>query len=173
MSKIPRDFIAFDLETTGFAPPCKIIEIGAVKVVNNKIVEEYQTFVNPCCVISRNITCLTGIDQKMVCNAPEIREALPHFIRFIGNMPIAAHNASFDMQFINYEAKKLGCSITNQIIDTLALSRRYYPGLENHKLNTVARYIGVINQREHRGLYDAMVVAGILLKLSLDDMQAG
>lgn len=173
MHKIPRDFIAFDLETTGFAPPCRIIEIGAVKVVNSKIVDEFQTFVNPCCNISRQITGLTGIDQKMVNKAPKIEEILPAFIYFIGNLPIAAHNASFDMKFIHYEFEKLGYSCSNQVIDSLTLSRRHYPGLENHKLNTVARHIGVINQLEHRGLYDAMVVAGILMKLSLDDIQAG
>jgi DNA polymerase-3 subunit alpha (Gram-positive type) len=173
MAGIPRDFIAFDLETTGFAPPCKIIEIGAVKVINSKIVDRYQTFVDPCCMIPPRITGLTGIDQTMVCKAPKIDDALPLFINFIESLPIAAHNASFDMNFINYEARRLGYPVKNRIIDTLALSRRYYPALENHKLNTVARHIGVINECEHRGLYDAMVVAGILMKLSSENMQAG
>jgi len=166
MFKIPKNFIAFDLETTGFAPPCRIIEIGAVKVINGSIVERFQTFVNPCCVISRRITDLTGIDQKMVCDAPKIEKALPLFIEFIEDLPIAAHNASFDMKFVNYEAGRLGLSIKNPVIDTLMLSRRYYPELENHKLNTVARHIGVVNQCEHRGLYDAMVVAEILMRIS-------
>ncbi|MDF2571528.1 MAG: polC2 [Sporomusa sp.] len=173
MSGVPKDFVAFDLETTGFAPPCKIIEIGAIKVLNNKIVDQYQSFVNPCCMIPFNIATLTGINQRMVEKAPQIEEALSLFIKFIEGLPIAAHNASFDMKFINYEAKRLGFPLTNQIIDTLALSRRHYPKLENHKLNTVARHIGVINELEHRGLYDAKVVAEILLKISTDDMIAG
>lgn len=166
MSKIPKDFIAFDLETTGFAPPCKIIEIGAVKVINGKVAEQFQTFVNPCCSIPRHITELTGINNKMVFNAPTIEEALPLFIDFVDGLPIAAHNATFDMKFLHFETMKLGCCLSSLVIDTLTLSRRHYPRLENHKLNTVAQYIGVINQSEHRGLYDAIVVAEILLRIA-------
>lgn len=173
MSVIPKSFIAFDLETTGFAPPCRIIEIGAVKVVNGKIVDQYQSFVNPCCIIPANITRLTGIEQGMVCGAPTIEEVLPQFMHFIENYPLAAHNASFDMKFINHEARKLGLPLSNKIIDSLSLSRRHFPGLKNHKLNTVALHIGVVNQGEHRGLYDAMVVAQILMKLLLDSRQVG
>ncbi len=173
MNKIPKDFIAFDLETTGFAPPCKIIEIGAVKVLNGNIVEQVQTFVNPCSAIPKHITDITGINQMMVDKAPKIEDALPMFIHFIEFFPIAAHNASFDMKFIRSEANKLGYSVRNQVIDTLTLARRHFPRLDNHKLNTVARHIGVINQNEHRGLYDAMVVAEILLKISLNDEQVG
>ncbi len=173
MSSIPKDFVAFDLETTGFAPPCKIIEIGAVKVLNNKIVDQFQTFVNPCCIIPGNITGLTGINQKMVDKAPTIEEVLPSFIQFIGNFPIAAHNASFDMKFIRHEAVKLGRPLINQVIDTLALSRSYFPFLANHKLNTVVRHLGLVNELEHRGLYDAMAVAQILLKISSGATQAG
>lgn len=172
MSLIPNSFIAFDLETTGFAPPCKIIEIGAIKVNNGKVVDQFQTFVNPCCIIPGNITNLTGIDQSMVDNAPKIEEALPCFIRFIGDLPIAAHNAAFDMRFIYHEIHKLKIQLNNKIIDTLVLSRKYFHGLENYKLNTVARHIGVVNKGEHRGIYDAMVVAEILLKLSAS-RQAG
>lgn len=172
MPLIPNSFIAFDLETTGFAPPCRIIEIGAIKVNDGRVVDQFQTFVNPCCIIPGNITNLTGIDQRMVANAPKIEEALPGFIRFIGDLPIAAHNASFDMRFINYEVHKLNMSLKNKIIDTLVLSRQHFHGLENYKLNTVARHIGVVNKGEHRGIYDAMVVAEILIKLSVN-RQAG
>lgn len=173
MNKIPVNFVAFDLETTGFAPPCRIIEIGAVKVAKGEIIEKFQTFVNPNCAIPGNITSLTGINQSMVIDAPEIEVALPLFINFIGDLPIAAHNASFDMRFIDYEMSKLGGILSNKVVDTLKLSRKYYPDLENHKLNTVAHHIGVINQLKHRGLYDAMVVAEILRKLYLYDKKVG
>lgn len=166
MQKIPASFVAFDLETTGFAPPCRIIEIGAVKVVDNKVTEQFQTFVNPCCRLPSYITELTGIGDEMVKNEPLIEEALPLFLEFLGDFPMAAHNASFDMQFINHEMRKLGRSLSNPVIDTLALSRRCYPGLRNHKLATVAQHIGAVNQSAHRGMYDAMVVAEILLKLA-------
>lgn len=173
MSFIPQSFIAFDLETTGFAPPARIIEIGAVKVVNGRVIDQYQTFVNPCCAIPENITRLTGIDQSMVCCAPRVEEVLPVFIRFVEELPLAAHNARFDMKFISHEVQKLGIPLRNKVVDTLILSRKYYPMLENHKLNTVARHIGVVNQNEHRGLYDAMVVAEILIKLANSVKQAG
>ncbi|SHI76262.1 3'-5' exonuclease [Lutispora thermophila] len=171
--KIPRDFVAFDLETTGLAPPCKILEIGAVRVINNKIVDEFQTFVDPCCTIPKHITEINGINQQMVRNAPKIEDALPLFLKFIEDLPIAAHNVSFDMKFINYEGVRLGYHVTNKVIDTLALSRRHYPGLENHKLNTVAHHLGIINKLAHRGLYDALVVAEILIKMSQEDKQVG
>lgn len=163
--KIPRDFIAFDFETTGFAPPCKVIEIGAVKVLDGYITEQFQTFVNPCCTIPRQITELTGIHRQMVIKAPEIESALSRFLNFIGDLPIAAHNAPFDMKFLHYEARRLGYNIENQVVDTLTLSRIHFPGLRNHKLATVAQHIGIISEMEHRGLYDAMVVAGILVRL--------
>ncbi|MDD4834214.1 MAG: exonuclease domain-containing protein [Lutispora sp.] len=104
-----------------------------------------------------------------------IMVAIPKdFIAFdLETTGFAAHNASFDMAFINYESRWLGYSITNRVIDTLSLSRKHYPRLENHKLSTVARHIGVINQLEHRGLYDATVVAEILIKLASGDTQAG
>ena len=168
---IPKDFIAFDFETTGFAPPCKIIEIGAVRVLDGLITEEFQTFINPCCAIPRQITELTGIHQHMVANAPIIESALLRFIIFLGDLPIAAHNASFDMKFLNYEANRLGYHLKNQVVDTLALSRAHFPRLNNHKLATVAQYIGITNEKEHRGLYDAIVVAGILARLNNKELR--
>lgn len=162
---IPKNFVAFDFETTGLAPPSKIIEIGAVKVHDGVIAGEFQTFVNPCCVIPREITQLTGITQSMVANAPIIETALLRFIDFLGDLPIAAHNAPFDMRFLNCEARRLGYRIRNQVVDTLALSRVNFPSLNNHRLSTVAQHIGITNEKEHRGLYDAMVVANILARL--------
>ncbi len=161
---LPNSFIAFDLETTGFHPSsCRIIEIGAVKVTNGIVVEEWQKFVNPGCVIPSNITTLTGIDNDMVYNAFPIEMILPEFIDFIGNFPLVAHNINFDMGFIRYDAKRMGITVENELIDTVTICRKVFPALINHKLGTVARHLQVLGNAEHRGLQDALVVAKIMM----------
>ena len=163
---LPSSFVAFDIETTGFAPPCKIIEIGAVKVVDRFITEKYQQLVDPEVMIPWKITSLTGITDNMVTGAPKINTALQGFIDFIGGLPIAAHNAKFDMSFIQYYSNECGYQIKNEVIDTLKLSRKYIPGLPSYKLSIVARHLSADRPDAHRALSDAMMVAGIMLSLS-------
>lgn len=161
---LPDSFVAFDLETTGFAPPSsRIIEFGAVKIVHGCITDTWQTFVNPDMPIPPAITRLTGIDDLMVCSAPFVEEALPAFLQFADGLPLAAHNARFDMTFVEHDAKRLGLQIRNAVIDTVPLARRLYPRLANHKLGTVARHLNAVQDQEHRGLDDARVVAAIVL----------
>lgn len=156
------DFVAFDFETTGFTPPCKIIEIGAVKVKNGKIAESFQTFVDPKESIPYRITQITGIDNSMVKNAPSINVALPTFLEFLEDLPIAAHNARFDMTFLNYYSKALGLNVTNEVICSLAYSRKKFPMLPKHDLQSIARYIDAVQDKTHRAMYDAFVVAKIM-----------
>ena len=163
MTTIPASFVAFDLETTGFNPPgSRIIEIGAVKVVNWEVVETYQKLVNPGCLIPANITILTGIDDRMVFSAFPIEMILPEFLDFVQDFPLAAHNIQFDMGFIRYDARRMGYTLANTLVDTVPLCRRCFPKLTNHKLGTVARHLNALGDAEHRGLQDAMVVARIL-----------
>lgn len=164
-SRIPSSFVAFDLETTGFRPPaCKIIEIGAVKVRNGVLEETYQSLVNPLVEIPIHITTLTGIDNFMVALERSIDIVLPEFLQFSEGLPLAAHNAGFDMSFLKADAAELGLSLPHHIIDTVPLSRILFPTLMNHKLGTVAAHMGKIQQKAHRGLDDALVVAHILLR---------
>lgn len=162
---IPDSFVAFDLETTGFSPPgSRIIEIGAVKVRNGLIVETWQRMVNPGCRIPAAITELTGITDSMVRDAFPVEMVLPDFLDFAEELPLAAHNVRFDMSFVMHDAKRMGITLSNLLIDTVQVARWCFPELVNHKLGTVARHLDVLGETEHRGLQDAAVVAHILLR---------
>jgi len=168
MFDIPAAFVAFDLETTGLSPNgSRIIEIGAVKVLNGCLGETWQRFVNPGCRIPANITVLTGITDEMVRDAFPVEMVLPDFLDFVGDLPLAAHNIRFDMSFVHHDAVRMGIRVTNSQIDTVPVARRCFPNLPNHKLGTVARHLDVLGDAEHRGLQDAVVVARILLRAQM------
>lgn len=148
------DYVVFDLETTGFDPKTnKIIEIGALKYQNNKLVDSLDILVNPECPIPYEITNITGIDNEMVNNEKTIEEALPKFLEFIGSLPLVAHNSSFDLSFIEENINRLNLPmIQNTNIDTVYLSRRYIP-THNHKLETLKHYFK-LDYGSHRSLED-------------------
>lgn len=110
------EYIVLDIETTGLSKYMhNITEIAAVKIKDDKIVDEFHTLINPKEPIPRFITRLTGITNEMVKNSPTIKEALPDFLEFLGSTTIIAHNATFDYGFIEYNAKKhLGKKISNK-----------------------------------------------------------
>ncbi len=158
-------FIVFDLETTGLSPVSDdIIEIGAVKVQNGKIVDSFSEFVNPNRNIPANITELTGITDAMVEDAEDITKILPSFMEFAGKGVLVAHNASFDMSFLREACRKQNISLNNTVLDTLELSRAMFPELNKHKLNVVAKHLGVSLEKHHRACDDAAAAGGILLK---------
>ena len=160
------DFIVFDLETTGIgAKSNEIIEIGAVKVSNQKIVDRFSQFVNPNRPIPYNITQLTSIDDSMVADAPDIDEVLPKFLEFCGDAVMVAHNASFDIGFINQKAKDRNIKTDFTVIDTVSMSRALLPELKKYKLDTVAKALGVSLENHHRAVDDAEATAEIFLKL--------
>ncbi len=159
------DFVVFDLETTGFSPKKnKIIEIGAVKVQNGAITERFSTFVNPKLPIPFEIEELTGIRDDMVIDAPLIDEILPEFMEFCKGCVMVAHNAEFDMSFIqkNCEDLHLACSFT--VADTVAMARFLLPQLNRYKLDTVAKAVGVSLENHHRAVDDAACTAEIFVK---------
>ena len=137
-----NDYVVFDLETTGLDPvECEIIEIGALKYRDNKLVEELNILVKPQAPIPAEITKITGINEEMVKDAIRIEEALPKFINFIEDLPLVAHNSSFDLGFIEENIKKLNLPmIKNTNIDTVVLARQYIPKAYNHKLETLKKY---------------------------------
>ncbi|MBR5192372.1 MAG: 3'-5' exoribonuclease [Clostridia bacterium] len=162
-----KTFVVFDLETTGTEPmKCGITEIGAVKVVNGEVKEQFTTLVKPDYPISEKIVELTGITEEMVKDAPKITSVLPDFIKFIEGSNLVAHNSNFDMSFITRFAKAEDYEINNEVIDTLALARKCLPNLRNHDLHTLADYYDIKFQH-HRALADAYATAEIFKKLMI------
>ena len=158
-------YVVFDLETTGFSPEQnKIIEIGAVKVVDGAIVDRFSTFVNPQIPIPFRIEELTSIRDDMVISAPVIEDILPEFIEFCKDCTMVAHNADFDMSFIIKNCERQGIEFSPTIIDTVALARVLLPQLNRFKLDTVAKAVGVSLDHHHRAVDDAACTADIFVK---------
>ena len=156
-------FVAIDVETTGLSPLYnELIEISAIKYEGAKKLDTFSTLIKPKKEVSRTITNLTGITNKMLEDAPTIEKVMPELIEFIGDNPIVAHNANFDYSFLQNNSNK---SFTNnKVIDTVAISRKMIPNLPNHKLNTVARYIGIQEEGYHRAEFDCECCAKIYMK---------
>ena len=162
---LDADYVVFDLETTGFSPETnRIIEIGAVKVQNGKIVDKFSTFVNPQVPIPFRIEQLTSINDSMVIDAPVIADILPEFMKFCEGCVMVAHNADFDMSFIKKNCQRLDIPCKATIVDTVALARVLLPNLNRFKLDTVAKALGVSLENHHRAVDDAGCTAEIFVK---------
>ncbi len=158
-------FIVFDIETTGFsAAEDRIIEIGAVKITDGVIVDRFSTFVNPEVPIPFEIQQLTHITDDMVLEAPKIEEALPAFLDFVGESALVAHNAGFDVGFIEQNCARLGRSRTFTSVDTVGLARVLLPTLSKYKLNIVAKALNISLENHHRAVDDAAATAEIYVK---------
>ena len=158
-------YVVFDLETTGFSPiKDKIIEIGAVKVVHGKITDKFSTFVNPKVPIPFEITQLTSITDQMVLDAPTIEKALPDFLKFVGDAPLVAHNASFDVSFIEQNCRYQDMTPDFTSVDTVAMARILLPTLSKYKLNIVANALHISLENHHRAVDDAGATAEIFVK---------
>ncbi len=165
-------YIAIDIETTGLYPRKgdRIIEIAAIPIVEDRIITEnfFHSYVNPEIKIPEFITKLTNIDDKTVKDSPTIEKVLPNFLRYINDLPIIAHNAEFDIGFINYfltinHQKRL----KNIIIDTLKISREVFYNEKSHSLKKVAERlkINTDNLKHHNAIDDAILAGKIFLKL--------
>ena len=157
--------VVFDIETTGFsATRDRIIEIGAVKVVEGKIVDKYSTFVNPDIPIPFEIENLTHISDEMVMDAPMIDVILPQFLEFCKGCILVAHNASFDVGFIRTKAAEMQIETDFTVVDTVGLARMLLPKLNRFKLNVVAKELHVSLESHHRAVDDAGATAEIFVK---------
>jgi len=158
-------FVVFDIETTGFSSVTNhIIEIGAVKVENGKIVDRFSTYVNPQEPIPYRITKLTTITDADVMDAPTIDQVLPEFFAFCEGCVLVAHNASFDIGFIKENARKLELPYAYTHVDTLAMARVLLPQLAKFTLDHVAKTVGVSLENHHRAVDDAEATAEIFEK---------
>lgn len=153
------DYIIFDIETTGLDSSYdEVIEIGAIKVKNNKIVSKFNSLVKPKNEIDEYITELTGITNEMVKDAPTIEEILPDFMNYIGNDILIGHNVNFDINFIydNLYRNKFDV-LTNDFIDTMRISRKLLPELPHHRLIDLAKYFKIDSTNNHRSLKDCEI----------------
>ena len=167
------DYVVFDFETTGAkTPPCRVTEIGAYRVKNGAIADEFHTLVNPETPIPFFITQLTGISDRMVRYEPKFHEIAADFLDFICDSVLVAHNANFDMRFLNHEIGRIyeNFRVANPFLCTVQLSRKLLPHIENHRLNTVANYYSVSLVNHHRASDDARATAHIFINL-LEDLQ--
>ena len=168
------EFVIFDIETTGFSPvKDQIIEIGAVKYKSGEVIERYSVFVNPQRPIPYKITQLTGITDEMVEDAKKIDDILPAFIEFVGNAVLVAHNASFDVSFINQKSKERKIETDFTYIDTVAMARVFLPTLSAYRLDVVAKALHISLENHHRAVDDAEATAHIFAKLLNMAKEAG
>ena len=176
-------FVVFDIETTGFSPvENRIIEIGAVKVENGKITDRFSEFVNPEVPIPFRIEQLTSISDAMVMKAETIEKILPRFLAFCEGAVLVAHNAAFDVSFIEENCDRLGFAHDFTSVDTVALARVLLPGISKYKLDNVAKALNVSLGHHHRAVDDAACTADIFLRFirmlgalkikNLDEMNA-
>jgi DNA polymerase III subunit alpha, Gram-positive type len=168
-------FVVFDVETTGLSAVYDtIIELAAVKVKDGEIIDRFESFANPHHRLSATIIELTGITDDMVENAPEVEDVLRRFHEWTGDSILVAHNASFDMGFLNTGYKKIGLGkSSNPVIDTLELGRLLYPDMKNHRLNNLAKKLDVELTQHHRAIYDAEATGYILMKMLKDALEKG
>lgn len=161
-ASLDDEFVVFDLETTGLdREKDRITEIGAVIVKNGVLGEKFETFVNPGMHIPNEVTNLTGISDEDVSGAPDQKEALLAFIEFVGNRPLVAHNADFDMGFISAACERYGVVFPNTYLDTLAIAQCLLPDLKKHTLDSLADHLGFPEFNHHRATDDAAVLGRI------------
>jgi DNA polymerase III subunit alpha, Gram-positive type len=173
---VETDFVVFDLETTGAkTPPCRVTEIGAYRIKNGQITEEFQTLVNPETTIPPFITQLTGISNQMVRRAPKFAEIAADFLDFIGDSVLVAHNAHFDIRFLNHEISRIYADyrVANHHLCTVQLSRKLLPDIANHRLHTVAEYYSIIIKNRHRASDDAFATARIFCNFLVEMQTRG
>lgn len=158
-------FAVLDFETTGMSPAhgCRATEIGVVIWHNGQIVDRFQSLMNAGVRIPSMIVQLTGISNAMLAEAPPAAEVMRQAADFVGDLPIAAHNASFDRKFWCDELARIGRPADQTFVCTMLLARRLLPGAPNHKLGTLARYLDLPDTgRAHRALADAEMAAMLL-----------
>lgn len=163
--------VVIDFETTGLSPNLgeRAIEVGAVLVSNNQIIDRFQSLMNPGKRISGFIEDYTGISNKMLSSAPSIAQAMGQLKDFIGDYHLVAHNASFDSRFLDAEFDRIKHKRKNEFACSLLISRRVYPEAPNHKLETLVRYKNLKTDGvHHRALADAEMTAHLWLRLVED-----
>ncbi|MBK5105195.1 MAG: PAS domain-containing protein [Burkholderiales bacterium] len=162
-------YTVFDTETTGLEPSAgdEIISIGAVRVVNGRLLkrEVFEQLVDPRRPVSKASTRIHGIEEQTLAGQPAIGEVLPQFHHFCEDTVLVAHNAAFDMRFLELKEAATGVRFAQPVLDTLLLSVIVHPSQEGHSLEAVAERLGIGVIGRHTALGDALVTGEIFLKL--------
>lgn len=167
-----NDCVVFDVETTGLdANTCEIIEFGAVKVRDGKMVETFSCLLKPSEPIPDEITNLTGITNEMVEGCYTIKEVLQDFYKFTRNSVLVAYNIAFDHKFIYLAGAAQGYKFDNKQIDAMVLAKNKLKGIKNYKLKTVATALNVSLEGAHRAVNDAIATAEVFVKLVDSDTE--
>ena len=162
------DFVVFDIETTGpKMPPSRVMELGAARVRDGRIVAEFQTLVNPLMPIPPFIAGLTGIRDEMVADAPPFEDVAADWLDFADTSVLVAHNAVFDVRFINHEVGHVfpGRRMMNSHICTVSLARQLMPELRSFRLGALAEHFAVPHPKRHRAGDDARATASVFIRL--------
>jgi len=163
--------VVIDFETTGLSPKYgdRTIEVGAVRIEGNQIVDRFQSLMNPGMRISGFIQDYTGITNEMLSSAPPIRDVMHELKTFIGRHDLVAHNSAFDSRFLDAEFNRIDQQRSNQFGCSLLLARRLYPEAPNHRLETLVRYKELKTDGiHHRALADAEMTAHLWLRMIAD-----
>ncbi len=168
------DFVAFDIETTGLSSRTDALtEIGAVRFHGGMEAGRFQTFVDPGRRIPPEIVNLTGITDEMVAGAPDQETAVRDFLAFAGDLPLVAHNANFDIGFIDEVCRRAGIAFDPTFLDTLTMAQGMLPELRNHKLDMVAGNLGLPDFNHHRASDDACTCGLIFARFALQLAERG
>jgi DNA polymerase-3 subunit epsilon len=169
-------YTVFDTETTGLEPSNgdEIIQIGAARIVNNRLLrqEVFDQIVDPECPLKPESIPIHGITEDMVRGKPNIDAVLPAFHEFCEDTVLIAHNAAFDMRFLQLKEERTGIRFTQPVLDTLLLSAVVHPNQESHKLDVILERLGITIGTRHNALEDALATGEVFLKLVklLEDM---
>jgi DNA polymerase-3 subunit epsilon len=160
-----------DFETTGLSPSWgdRPTEIAVALVSNGRVVDRFQSLMNPGRHVPWQVTQLTGITNEMVSNAPSVNTVMRQAARFVGRHPIVAHNASFDRKFWEAELERLAAPTNTSFACTMLIARRLYPSAPNHKLGTLVDLLGLPRAtRAHRAMADAEMAAHLWCRIERD-----
>ena len=163
-----------DFETTGLSPAMgdRATEVAVVIVDDGKIVDRYQSLMNAGARIPAFIEALTGISNAMIRKAPPVAEVMRALAEFVGDVPLVAHNASFDSRFLDAEWSRINQRRRQEFACSMLLARRIYPAAPDHKLGSLVRHLGLPSAaRHHRALADADMTAHLWVRMVSDIRQ--
>ena len=170
MMGMTNKFAVIDFETTGLSPHQgdRAIEIGVAVFDGDRVIDTYQSLMNPGVPVPYFIESLTGISQAMVERSPAASIVIREACEVIGDLPIVAHNASFDRNFYVAELGRIGRSYVDPFLCTMLIGRRLYPNSPNHKLATLAAINQINTEGHHRALADAVMTSKLLAVMRKD-----